>query len=99
MHFVDVTVGHPAYTNPATGEEPLCQPRPARRADAGQIDKYSMLGAGGNVLPMEGHLGVVSLPFQSYGVTLSRSVFTWYERIGRLLRGYSTLASCVRTAP
>ena len=34
--------------------------------------------------PMEGHLGVVHLPFESYGGTL-KSVFTWYERIGRLL--------------
>ena len=34
---------------------------------------------------MEGHLGVVHLPFESYGGTLKVGLFAWYERIGRLL--------------
>ena len=73
LHFVDVTVGHPVYTDPATGEEPL---RHAYALLAGNVNKYSVFGAGGNGPPMEGHLGVVHLPFESYGGTL-KSVFAW----------------------
>ena len=78
-HFVDVTVGHPTGDD----KEPL---KAAKDRLAYKIKKYGKFvrAADGNTVPRDGHLGVVHLPYETYGGA-HPYVFVWLENVGRII--------------